>query len=114
MAIARFENVSVNSLSFSTSDFGAQITSKTLWFATRARVNDVSNSVRIAEKYRLYSDIVEFILNYTPNTRTISNNQSAYSITWRGVDWRIDNVRESNDRMTVMLLCVRNEPSVAM
>lgn len=114
MAIARFENLSVNSLSFLTSTFGAQSTIKTLWFNTRAKVHAVSNHVRITEKYRVYSDIVEFTLNYTPNIKTIVDNQNAYSITWRGFDWRIDNVREADDRMTATLLCVRNDPVVAM
>ena len=114
MAIARFENISVKSLSFSTSDFGVQSTITTLWFATRGRVRAVANSVRITEKYRVYSDIVEFTLNYTPNIKTIADNQNGYSIVWRGFDWRIDNVREADDRMTAILLCVRNDPSAAV
>lgn len=114
MAIARFENISVNNLSFGLSAFGEQSTTQTLWFQTRARVHSVANHVRINEKYRVYSDVVNFTLNYTPNLKTIIDNQNAYSITWRGFDWRIDNVRESDDRMTAMLLCVRNDPVVAV
>lgn len=114
MAIARFENITVNNLTFGKSDFGEQSTTQTLWFATRARVHSVANSVRISDKYRVYSDIVNFTLNYTPNTKEIVNNQNLYSINWRGFDWRIDNVRESDDRMTVMILCVRNDPVVAV
>ncbi|WP_409530144.1 type I glyceraldehyde-3-phosphate dehydrogenase, partial [Sandarakinorhabdus sp.] len=41
---------------------------------------------------------------YTPNTREIVDRQDLYSITWRGNDWRITDVRESNDRMKVTLL----------
>ena len=114
MAIARFENITVNNLTFGKSDFGEQSTTQTLWFATRARVHSVANSVRISDKYRVYSDIVNFTLNYTPNTKEMVNNQNLYSINWRGFDWRIDSVRESDDRMTVMILCVRNDPVVAV
>lgn len=114
MAIARFENIAVNTLSFGKSDFGEQGTTQTLWFNTRARVHSVANHVKIADKYRVYSDIVQMTLNYTPNLKTIIDNQNAYSITWRGFDWRIDNVREADDRMTAMLMCVRNDPVVAV
>jgi hypothetical protein len=114
MAIARFENITVNNLSFGQSSFGEQSTTITKWFATRARVHSVANHVRIADKYRVYSDIVEFTLNYTPNTKTIVDNQNAYSINWKNFDWRIDNVREADDRMTVKFLCVRNDPVVAV
>jgi hypothetical protein len=53
-------------------------------------------------------------LNYTPYTKEIIDNQNLYSINWRGFDWRIDNVREADDRMTVRLMCVRNDPVVAV
>jgi hypothetical protein len=114
MAIARFENISVNNLTFGASAFGEQSTTQTLWFQTRARVHSVANHVKISEKYRVYSDIVNMTLNYTLNLKTIIDNQNAYSITWRGFDWRIDNVREADDRMTAMLVCVRNDPVVAV
>lgn len=114
MAIARFENVAVNNLTFGQSTFGEQSTTQTLWFTTRARVHSVANHVKISEKYRVYSDIVDFTFNYTPNLKTIIDNQNLYSVTWRGFSWRIDNVRESDDRMTARLLCVRNDPVVAV
>ena len=114
MAIARFENLNVNNLAFGQSTFGEQSTTQTLWFTTRGRVHSVANHVKITEKYRVYSDVVEFTLNYTPNTKAIIDNQNLYSITWRGFDWRIDNVREADDRMTVKFLCVRNDPVVAV
>jgi hypothetical protein len=53
-------------------------------------------------------------INYTPNVKTIVDNQNAYSISWRGYDWRIDNVRETNDRQFAQLTCVRNDPVVAV
>jgi len=96
MAIARFENIRVNSLTFGKSSFGEQSTTITKWFDTRARVHSVSNHVRISDKYRVYSDIVEFTLNYTPNTREIVDNQNLYSINWKNFDWRIDSVREAD------------------
>jgi len=114
MAIARFENIAVNNLTFGISSFGEQSTTQTKWFDTRARVADVANNVRISEKYRLYSDLVEFTLNFTPNTRAMANDQNLYSITWRGKDWRITDCRESNDRMTVMFMCYRNDPETAV
>lgn len=114
MAIVRFENINVNNLGFGQSTFGEQTTAPTLWFITRARVRAVANSVKITDKYRVYSDVVEFTLNYTPNTKTIVSNQHAHSIDWRGVAWRIDDVRESDDRMTVKFLCVRNDPVAAV
>ena len=114
MAIARFENITVNSLTFGKSTFGEQSTTQTLWFQTRARVHSVANNVKISEKYRVYSDIVDFTLNYTPNTKEIIDNQNLYSINWRGFDWRIDNVREADDRMTDRIMCVRNDPVVAV
>jgi len=114
MAIARFENISVNNLTFGQSAFGEQSTTQALWFQTRARVHSVANNVKITDKYRVYADVVEFTLNYTPNTRAIFDNSNLYSINWRGYDWRIDNVRESNDRMTVAITCVRNDPVAAV
>jgi len=114
MAIARFENITVNSLVFGKSAFGEQTTTTALWFATRATVSSVSNNVKISEKYRVYADIVNFTLNYTPNTRTIVDNQNSYSINYRNFDWRIDAIRETDDRMNVILTCVRNDPVTAV
>jgi hypothetical protein len=114
MAIARFENINVNNLTFTKSDFGESATVQTLWFATRARVSDVANSLKIADKYRLYQDMINLTLNYTRNTKLIVANQYAYSITYRGQNWRIDSARESDDRMTVTFLCYRSEPVTAV
>jgi len=114
MAIARFENITINNLTFTKSDFGESTTVQALWFATRARVASVANSLKIADKYRLYQDMINFTLNYTPNMKTIVENQHLYSITYRGKDWRIDNARESDDRMTVVLMCYRNDPVTAV
>lgn len=110
MAITRFENIDINNLTFGKSNFGEQSTTQTKWFGTRALVGDVSNNVRISEKYRLYQDLVNFTLNYTPNTKAIVDSQQLYSITWRNADWRITDVRESNDRMRVTFLCYRSDP----
>lgn len=114
MSIARFENVTVNSLTFAANGFGEQTTTETEWFKTRARVHSVSNHVRISEKYRVYTDVVEFTFNYTPNTREIVDNQNLYSIVWKGFSWRIDSVRETDDRMMVKMICVRNDPQTAV
>jgi hypothetical protein len=114
MAIARFENIKINNLTFGKSDFGEQSTTQTLWFETRARVSAVGNSLKIADKYRLYQDMVNMTLNYTPNMKAIVDDQNLYSITYRGKDWRIDNARESDDRMTVMFMCYRSDPVTAV
>jgi len=111
MSIARYENVTVNNVAIVVNTYGEQSTTITPWFNTRAVVHDVSNSVRIAEKYRVYADLVNFTFNYTPNQKQIVDNQELHSITWRGNDWRITDVRESNDRMNVTLLCYRNDPN---
>jgi hypothetical protein len=112
MAITRYENIVVNNVTNSINAYGEQTTTITKWFDTRAKVADVANSLRIAEKYRVYTDLVNLTLNYTPNTKAIVDNQDLYSITWRGFDWRITDVRESNDRMNVTILCYRNDPVV--
>ena len=114
MAIARFENIAVNNLTFGESDFGEQSTTQTKWFDTRARVHSVANSLKISDKYRLYQDLVNFTLNYTPNIKTIVDSQNLYSITWRGNDWRIDNAREADDRMSVVIMCYRTDPVTAV
>ena len=41
-------------------------------------------------------------------TPTMVRNQNLYSINYNGYDWRIDNIRESDDRMTVVILAYRN------
>lgn len=110
MSIARYENIVVNNVTNSIDAYGEQTTTITEWFKTRARVSDVANSLRIADRYRVYSDLVNLTLNYTPNMKEIVDNQNLYSITWRGNDWRITDVRETNDRMNVILLCYRNDP----
>ena len=114
MSIARFENINVNNLTFSKSDFGEGATAQALWFATRARVASVANSLKIAEKYRLYQDMVTFTLNYTRNTKLMVANQNLYSITYRGQDWRIDSARETDNRMNVIFLCYRSDPVTAV
>ena len=114
MSIARFENITINNLTFTKSSFGESATVQALWFATRARVSAVANSLKISDKYRLYQDLTNFTLNYTPNMKTIVDNQNLYSITWRGNDWRIESVRESDDRMTVLFLCYRSDPVTAV
>ena len=110
MAIARYENISVNNLAFATDSYGQGNTTITKWFDTRARVMDVRNSVGIGKDDRVYSDLAKFVLNYTPNTKRIVDYQNLYSITWRNADWRITDVMESNDRMNVTIYAYRNDP----
>lgn len=111
MAIKRYENLAVNNVVNGIDTFGQYTTTLTKWFDTRGLVSDVSNSLRISERYRVYQDLVNITLNYTPNMKQMVDNQNLYSITWRGFDWRITDVRESNDRMRVTFICYRNDPS---
>ncbi len=114
MSIARFENIDINNLDFGKTDFGETSTIQSLWFSTRARVSSVANSLKIADKYRLYQDMTNFTVNYTPNMKLIVDNQNLYSITWRGKDWRIDSARETDDRMNIIFLCYRSDPVTAV
>jgi hypothetical protein len=111
MAITRYENVKIKSIANSKNSIGEYTTTLTDWFESRALVSDVSNSLRISDRYRIYSDLVHLTFNYTPNMRTIVDNQNLYSLEWRGYQWRITDVRESNDRMNVTFTCYRNDPT---
>ena len=110
MGIARYEDVQVYDLTFTTSTYGETVTAKTLKFASMAEVKEVKNDLRITDKYRVYSGIINLTFNFTPYTRDMYDNQNLYSIIWRGNDWRIDSAMESNDRMHVTFLCYRNDP----
>lgn len=111
MGIARFENVVVNSVTNGVDTIGQYTTTITPLFNTRARVSDVNNSLRIAERYRAYQELVNLTFNYTPNIKMIVDNQNLYNIRYRNKEWRVTDVRESNDRMSITLLCFYNDPS---
>lgn len=108
--IVRYENVVINNVTNGVNDVGDQTTTETVWFTSRALTNDVANSLRIAERYRVYSDLVSLTFNYTPNMKLIVDNQDKYSFTWRNNNWRISDCREANDRMSITFLCYRNDP----
>lgn len=108
--IVRYEQVTINEVTNGISTIGEYTTTLTPWFETKALVHNVANSLRISEKYRVYSDLINITINFTPWAKTIVDNQNQYSITWRDFDWRITEVRETNDRMKVTLLCYRNDP----
>ena len=112
MAIARYENVIINNVTNGTSQYGEQTTTIAPWFTSRAQVKDIHNSLRISERYRVYSDLTNLTFNYTPNIKRIVDNQPLYSFYYRGFDWRITDVYESDDRMSVTFICYRNDPSV--
>ena len=111
MAIERYENVEVDSLTFGVNDVGEYTTTSTVWFTTRARIKDVRNSLEIDAKYRVYQDLVNMTFNYPPNIKAIVDRQELYAVKWRGYEWRLTDVRESNDRMSVTFLAYRNDPS---
>ena len=110
MAIKRYENVDVNDLTFGTDAYGQYTTTITKKFTTRPLVSDVKNSLAITERYRVYQDLIQFTMNYTPWMKDVVDNQNLYSITRRDKDWRITDVLESNDRMNVTLMCDRSDP----
>lgn len=112
MAITRYENLTINNVINGVDAFGQETTTIQKWFETRGLAHDVVNNLRISDRYRVYSDLVNITLNYTPNVKEIVDNQNKYSITWRGFDWRIADVRESNDRMKATFTCYRNDPEV--
>jgi hypothetical protein len=112
MAITRYESIVVNNVVNGTNDIGEYTTTITPWFNTRGLIHDVANSLRISERYRAYTDLVSITLNYTPNTREMVENQNLYSITWRGNEWRIADIREHNSRMRITFMCFRNDPEV--
>ena len=114
MAIKRYENVDVNNLTFTTDTYGQGTTVITKKFTTRPLVSDVRNSLAITERYRIYQDLIQFTFNYTPWLKDIVDNQNLYSITWRNKDWRITDCLESNDRMSVTLMCYRSDPATAV
>jgi hypothetical protein len=110
--VMRYENVVINNVTNGTNTVGEYTTTVAPWFETRGLVHDIANSLRISEKYRVYTDLLSITLNYTPNIRTIVDNQEAYSLTWRNKDWRISDVRESDDRQRATFMCYRNDPVV--
>ena len=112
MAITRYENIDVNTVTNGIDSFGQQTTIITLIYKTRALVHSVKNSLNITKDERIYTDLVNFKINYTPNSKDIVDNQNLYSITWRDKAWRIDSAVETDDRMNVILYCYRNDPIV--
>lgn len=110
MAISRYEQVSVNNLTFGVNAFGEYTTTTVVWFLGRPLVAEVRNSVAITERYRIYSDLITFKFSNTPNMKIIADAQNNYSITYRGNEWRITDVIENNDKMSVMLMCYRSDP----
>lgn len=111
MGIARFENVDVNTLTFAIDSYGSGNTVITKKFTSRPLVSSVRNSVAILEKYRVYSDLIQFKFNYTPWVRDVVLNQNLYSFTWNGQDWRVTDAIEANDRMSVTVMCYRSDPA---
>ena len=110
MSIVRYENITVNQVTNSVDSFGEYTTSLTKWFGTRALVHNVSNALRISERFREYNDVIAFTLNYTPNTKTIVENSFNYSINWGNKNWRISDAKEHDNRQKVTLYCYFNHP----
>jgi len=111
MTIKRYENVSVKIVTNGINSLGEYTTTITDWFDSRALVSDVNNSLLISERFRVYSNLVQFMFNYTPNMKTIVDNQNEYAFFYRDKDWRITTCRETNDRQFVVFTCYRNDPT---
>lgn len=109
--VKRYENVTVQTVTNGVSTLGEETTVIADWFETRALVSDVNNSLRISERYRVYTDLVNLTLNYTPNTKTIVDDQDGYCFQYRNKEWRITDCREHNDRQFVTFVCYRNDPT---
>lgn len=114
MSIVRYENLTIKNVANTTSLIGEQTTTLTDWFTTRGIVHSVANSLRITDRYRVYSDLVQITVNYTPNMKTVVDDQDHYAIYWKNFDWRISEVRETDNRMKVILICYRNDPANAV
>lgn len=110
--VARYENLAINNVINGVDSLGEYTTTTTKWFDTRGLVHDVANTLRISERYRVYSDLVQITLNYTPNIKRLVDDQNLFSITWRGKEWRITDVREHNDRQKATFICYRADPEV--
>jgi hypothetical protein len=110
MAIKRYENVDVNTLTFGVDAYGEYTTTITKKFTGRPLVSSVKNSLAITEKYRVYQDLIEFQFNYTPWIQDIIINQNLYSFKWRTQDWRIESAIEANDKMSATFICYRSDP----
>jgi hypothetical protein len=110
--VKRYENISINHVTNGVNSIGEYTTTTALWFETRGLIHSVANSLLISERYRVYSDLVEITLNYTPNVKTLVDDQNKYSITWRGKQWRITDVREHNDRQKATMICYRADPEI--
>lgn len=112
MAIVKFDNVTIKNVINSVDAVGQYTTTLTDWFKTRGIAADVTQTLKISEKYRVYDDLFTITLNYTPNTRHMADNHHNYAIAFRGKDWRIVDIYETNDKMKVRFLCYHNDPSV--
>jgi len=110
MALTRYENIKVNTVTAGIDSIGQQTTTITLAFQTRALVQDVRDSMIASKDDRAYTKQVRFVVNYTPNTQNVSINQYQYSINWRNKDYKLLDVLEANDRMTMTFVCYRNDP----
>ena len=107
MAIKRYENVDVNTLTFGTDAYGQYTTTITKKFTGRPLISSVRNSLTISEKYRIYQDLIQFQFNFTPWMQDIIVNQNLYSFKWRTQDWRIESAIEADDKMSVTFICYR-------
>jgi len=110
--VTRYENLTINDVTNGVNSVGEYTTTVTPWFESRGLVHDVANSLRISERYRVYSDLVMITMNYTPNIKKLVDDQNLYSITWRDREWRISDVRETNDRQKATFICYRADPEV--
>jgi hypothetical protein len=72
---------------------------------------DEAESIKINKQKEIESQLV---IDGLKNQKEIADNQNLYSILWRGDDWRITDIRQSNDKMKVTYLCYRNDPTTTV
>ena len=109
--LKKFETVIANTVTRGSDANGDPTTTLTPFFTATAHIQDVSNSLELQDKYRLVGEYTHIILNYTPNTYSMADQQSGFAFTWRNKQWRILDGFESADRTTIDFLCFRADPS---
>jgi hypothetical protein len=87
MAIVRYENLAINNVTNGVNAVGEYTTTITKWFDTRGLVHDVSNTLRISERYRVYSDLVNTsnpVISFEKAQKEMRNKYPTEPTKWAG------------------------------
>ena len=77
MSIVRYENLTINNVTNGVDSIGEYTTSTSAWFETRGLVHDIANSLRISERYRVYSDLLQITLDRKSTRLNSSHSQQS-------------------------------------